>query len=218
MDCGVNLNGHRIAGRVAPSASAAAGDDEQVTIDMIEFSQREVPLTIGACASTGNLAVAASNVVQIYRMVTKFHECSRAKFLDFEDCVHVFHTFPSPREIQLCEDVLACLSDAEVHVFKVRFSSAGATTDLDRGGGGGGNLRSVSLYSVSSEASSASSGGDNNQHQFTSGLATTHFPLFAFWRKNPSRYDQFRGNRYCLPFLQVTLSSYCPPVKGFLKG
>ena len=169
---------------MAPSASAAAGDDEQVTIDMIEFSQREVPLTIGACSSTGNLAVAASNVVQIYRMVTKFHECSRAKFLDFEDCVHVFHTFPSPREIQLCEDVLACLSDAEVHVFKVRFSSAGATTDLDRGGGGGGgNLRSVSLYSVSSEASSASSGGDNNQHQFTSGLATHAFSSFCFLAK-----------------------------------
>ena len=185
MDCGVNLMGHRIAGRVAPSASAAAGDDEQqqVTIDMIEFSQREVPLTIGACSSTGNLAVAASNVVQIYRMVTKFHECSRAKFLDFEDCVHVFHTFPSPREIQLCEDVLACLSDTEVHVFKVRFSSAGATTDLDRGGGGGGNLRSVSLYSVSSEASSASSGGDNNQHQFTSGLTTYAFSSFCFLAK-----------------------------------
>ena len=166
---------------MAPSASAAAAasDDEQVTIDMIEFSQREVPLTIGACASTGNLAVAASNVVQIYRMVRKFHESSKAKFLDFEDCVHVFHTFPSPREIQLCEDVLACLSDIEVHVFKVKFSSAGATTDLDRGGGGG-NFRSVSLYSVSSEASSASSGGDNNQHQLTPSLATYPFSSVCF--------------------------------------
>ena len=64
----------RIAGRVGPSQ--AISDDH---IDMIEFPQREVPLRIGVCQSTGNIAVAAANVIQIYKMVVKTHETSKAK-------------------------------------------------------------------------------------------------------------------------------------------
>ena len=73
------------------------------------------------------------------------------RYLDFEDCIHVFHTFPEPKEIQLSEDVVACLSDTEVHVFKIQFNDG----HHDEGAAAG--LRSISLYSVSSEVSSVCS-------------------------------------------------------------
>ena len=67
----------RIAGRVGPSAGGDNGDND--VIDMIEFPQREIPLRIAVCPSTGNLAVAAANVIQIYKMVIKTHETSKTK-------------------------------------------------------------------------------------------------------------------------------------------
>ena len=62
----------------------------------------------------------------------------------------MFHTFPNPKEIQLAEDVVGCLSDTEVHVFKVKFNDGQHRDDS-------GGLRSISLYSVSSEVSSVCS-------------------------------------------------------------
>jgi hypothetical protein len=46
--------------RVTPSMQS-----QEVTLDMIEFPQRDTPLQIAVCPSTGNLIVAALNVMVI---------------------------------------------------------------------------------------------------------------------------------------------------------
>ena len=49
----------RIANRVTPSMQQS----HEVTLDMIEFPQRDCPEQIATCPSTGNLIVAATNVM-----------------------------------------------------------------------------------------------------------------------------------------------------------
>jgi hypothetical protein len=48
----------RIASRVTPSMQS-----QEVTLDMIEFPQRDCPEQIAICPETGNLVVAATNVM-----------------------------------------------------------------------------------------------------------------------------------------------------------
>ena len=55
----------------------------------------------------------------IYKYVLKTQETSKTKYVDFEDCIHIFHNF-LPKEIALVESVVACLSDNEVHVFRLK--------------------------------------------------------------------------------------------------
>ena len=89
--------------------------------------------------------VAAVNVLVIYKYSMKTQEVSRTKFIDFEDCIHIFHNF-IPKEILLIEDVIGCLSKTEVHVFKVKLVDCNDEK----------NLRSLSVYSFSSESESNS--------------------------------------------------------------
>ena len=112
---------------------------------MIEFPHRDSPLQITVCPSTGNFMVAAVNVLVIYKYSLKTQEVSRTKFIDFEDSIHIFHNF-IPKEISLIEDVIGCLNNVEVHVFKVKLVDANDEK----------NLRSLSVYSFSSESESNS--------------------------------------------------------------
>ena len=89
--------------------------------------------------------VAAVNVLVIYKYSLKTQEVSRTKFIDFEDSIHIFHNF-IPKEISLIEDVIGCLNNVEVHVFKVKLVDANDEK----------NLRSLSVYSFSSESESNS--------------------------------------------------------------
>ena len=115
---------------------------------MIEFPQRDKPSQIAICSSTGNLMMASKDVLVIYKYVVKLHEPSKVKYVDFEDCIHIFHKFGIPKQIVLCEDVVGCLSNTQVHVFKIRIIDC---SQDER------NRRSISLYSVSSESESSSS-------------------------------------------------------------
>ena len=51
------------------------------------------------------LQVAAVNVLVIYKYSMKTQEMSKTKFIDFEDCIHIFHNF-IPIEVTLVEDVI----------------------------------------------------------------------------------------------------------------
>eukprot|EP00095_Tigriopus_kingsejongensis_P008125 maker-scaffold256_size235750-snap-gene-0.9 protein:Tk08125 transcript:maker-scaffold256_size235750-snap-gene-0.9-mRNA-1 annotation:"hermansky-pudlak syndrome 3 protein" len=142
----------RIASHVSPSSQS--GDN--VHVDMIEFPQRDCPYQIAVCASTGNLMVASANLLIVYKYQVKVHEATRVPYIDFHECFHVFHNFV-PKEIALCEDVIACLSDHEVHVFKVKISDSntnqnGSTSSMDDER----NLRSISVYSFTSDSEPAS--------------------------------------------------------------
>ena len=120
----------------------------RISLDMIEFPQRERPLQIAICQSTGNLMMASRDVLVIYRYVLKLQESSKTKYIDFEDCIHIFHKFSMPKQIVLCEDVVGCLSNTQVHVFKIRVIDCSSEER---------NRRSISLYSVSSESESSAS-------------------------------------------------------------
>ena len=80
-------------------------------------------------------------------------KAQRAPPVDFHECFHVFHNF-IPKELALSEDVIGCLSDNEVHVFKVKFSNPEGG-DLGNGGHRPA-LRSISMYSFSSESDTSS--------------------------------------------------------------
>ena len=139
----------RIAGRVASHLQIP--DDPAKVIDMIELPQRDAPLQIAVCPSTGNLLVGAVNLLIVYKFAsgTSNEKDPRAPF-DFHECFHVFHNF-IPKELALSEDVIGCLSDNEVHVFKVKFSNPEGG-DL----GNSGHTRSISVYSFSSESDTSS--------------------------------------------------------------
>ena len=134
----------RIASRVTPSLRSDQPGLENM-LDMIEFPHRDSPLQIAVCPSTGNFIVAAVNVLVIYKYSMKTQEMSKTKFIDFEDCIHIFHNF-IPKEVTLIEDVIGCLSDTEVHVFKVKLIDCNDEK----------TLRSVSVYSFSSESENGS--------------------------------------------------------------
>ena len=57
----------RIASRVTPSMQS-----QEITLDMIEFPQRDSPIQIAVCPGTGNLIVAATNVMVSLRYTTSF--------------------------------------------------------------------------------------------------------------------------------------------------
>jgi hypothetical protein len=54
----------------------------------------------------------------IYKYALKTQETSKTRYVDFEDCIHIFHNFDLPKEIAVVESVVACLSDTQVHVFR----------------------------------------------------------------------------------------------------
>ena len=89
--------------------------------------------------------MAAVNVLVIYKYSLKTQEMSKTKFIDFEDCIHIFHNF-IPMEVSIVEDVIGCLSKTELHVFKVKLMDANDEK----------NLRSLSVYSFSSESEASS--------------------------------------------------------------
>lgn len=64
---------------------------------MIEFPVRDAPVAIAACPGTGNLLVASNNVMVIYKYVVQ-ETASRNKYIDFEECIHIFQSL-IPREV-----------------------------------------------------------------------------------------------------------------------
>ena len=105
----------RIASRVTPSLrSDQSGLDNM--LDMIEFPHTDFPLQIAVCPSTGNFMVAAVNVLVIYKYSMKTQEMSKTKFIDFEDCIHIFHNF-IPIEVTLVEDVIGKQNSYNQYIF-----------------------------------------------------------------------------------------------------
>ena len=59
----------RIAGRV--TSNQQSPDDSANVIDMIELPQRDAPLQIAVCPSTGNLLVGAVNLLIVYKFASR---------------------------------------------------------------------------------------------------------------------------------------------------
>ncbi len=93
----------RIAGCVSPTYASQSSSDEdgggggRVILDVIEFPQRDSPLHVAACSTTGNIMVAAANFLAVYKYVNKNgggNGASKDKggsrgYIDFKECIQV---------------------------------------------------------------------------------------------------------------------------------
>jgi len=144
-------------------AAASAGEDDEPTLDVIEFPQQEPPLCVAACSSSGNVCVAAADSVAVYRQISPG---TARNPMDFQELLSVAHTFV-PSQVALCEDVLALICPRELRVFKIRVGSAAAdggrewqprasfSTDDDSDRPFERCLPSMSMYSFSSTSEDA---------------------------------------------------------------
>ncbi|XP_021913117.1 Hermansky-Pudlak syndrome 3 protein isoform X3 [Zootermopsis nevadensis] len=105
----------RIAGRVTPS-SAQSGPP---SLEMIELPLKKAPSVIACCQTTGNLLLAFHKTLTLYHFRVCTRDISRLRFIDFEESgVFVDLSF-SPTSLSLAEDIIACMADKYVHVFRL---------------------------------------------------------------------------------------------------
>ncbi|KAK9505659.1 hypothetical protein O3M35_009657 [Rhynocoris fuscipes] len=106
----------RIAGRVTPSSSQTGGD----LLEMIELPNRFQQITAIACSQeTGNILVCSQKTLFLYQRVTRTHDISRLKFLDFELWPVTLELSFAPIRLSMCEDLVAASNIDCVHVFRI---------------------------------------------------------------------------------------------------
>ncbi|XP_023724080.1 Hermansky-Pudlak syndrome 3 protein isoform X2 [Cryptotermes secundus] len=105
----------RIAGRVTPSSTQSG----PASLEMIELPLKMTPNVIACCQTTGNLLVASHKTLTLYHFRVCTRDVSRLQFIDFEDSgVYVELSF-SPSSLSLAEDIIACMAEESVHVFRL---------------------------------------------------------------------------------------------------
>lgn len=68
---------------------------------------------------TGNIIIASNRTLYFYYFKVKTHDISRQKFIDFEESPISLDLCFSPVKLEICEDVIACMSKEYVHIFKI---------------------------------------------------------------------------------------------------
>ncbi|BES92022.1 Hermansky-Pudlak syndrome 3 [Nesidiocoris tenuis] len=106
----------RIAGRVTPSSSQTGVD----VLEMIELPVRFPTVTaLTCCQETGNVLVGSENIICVFQLVTRTHDISRQKFLDFELWPVTLELSFTPSRLKMAEDVVAAMSLTCLHVFRI---------------------------------------------------------------------------------------------------
>ncbi|KAF6212748.1 hypothetical protein GE061_010456 [Apolygus lucorum] len=106
----------RIAGRVTPSSSQTGAD----ILEMIELPVRFPNVTTMACCQeTGNVLIGSDNIICLFQLVTRTHDISKQKFLDFELWPVTLELSFSPSHLVMSEDVVASLNSSCLHVFRI---------------------------------------------------------------------------------------------------
>ncbi|XP_013784505.1 Hermansky-Pudlak syndrome 3 protein-like [Limulus polyphemus] len=103
----------RIAGCVTPSTHSGSGH-----LEMIELPLNGHATCIACCKRTGTLAVGLYKLVRIYSFRPKVHDVSKLKFSDFDLLMDLEINF-APKEVAICEDIIAAMSPSQVQVLKV---------------------------------------------------------------------------------------------------
>ncbi|KAK7788466.1 hypothetical protein R5R35_014523 [Gryllus longicercus] len=109
----------RIAGRVTPS-SAQSGTSG---LEMIELPLKRLPNALACCQITGNLVLASQMTLTLYHFQVRTHDISRLKFIDFEESPVGLEISFVPWKLELCENVIACMSKESLHVLRVCYGS-----------------------------------------------------------------------------------------------
>uniref|UniRef100_T1HS38 BLOC-2 complex member HPS3 N-terminal domain-containing protein n=1 Tax=Rhodnius prolixus TaxID=13249 RepID=T1HS38_RHOPR len=106
----------RIAGRVTPSSSQIGGD----IMELIELPSRFQQITAIACSQeSGNILVCSHRTLCLYQRVTRTHDISRLKFIDFETWPVTLELSYSPTRLSICEDLVAASNSDSLHVFRI---------------------------------------------------------------------------------------------------
>ncbi|XP_039279049.1 Hermansky-Pudlak syndrome 3 protein homolog isoform X2 [Nilaparvata lugens] len=106
----------RIAGRVTPSSSQTGGD----SLEMIELPVRFPTTTaIACCQATGNLIVASTKTICLFQLVSRLHDISRLRFLDFELWPVTLELSFAPTKLAMVENIVAAMDGESLHVFKI---------------------------------------------------------------------------------------------------
>lgn len=114
----------RIAGRVTPSSSQTGGD----VLEMIELPSRFSKITaITPCQETGNIMIACDRVLCLFQLVTRTHDISKQRFLDFELWPVTLELSFSPSFLRMSEDVVGAMNSTSLHVFRLNKGFARAS-------------------------------------------------------------------------------------------
>lgn len=114
----------RIAGRVTPSSSQTGGD----VLEMIELPSKFAKITaITPCEETGNIMIACDRILCLFQLVTRTHDISRQRFLDFELWPVTLELSFSPSWLRMSEDVVAAMNSTSLHVFRLNKGFARAS-------------------------------------------------------------------------------------------
>jgi hypothetical protein len=86
---------------------------------MIELPLKRNPSIIACCQVTGNLLVASQKSLMLYHFHLRTHDISRLRFIDFEESGVCVELSLCPSSLSLAEDIIMCMSEEFVHVFRL---------------------------------------------------------------------------------------------------
>jgi hypothetical protein len=104
----------RIAGRVTPSLNRPLN-----SLEMIELPLSTQPTLIACCQSTGNLLVASSNSAILHEFKIETQQVSKMKFIDFEPRPWSLGFTFAPTYMEIVEDFVAILDNANLSIFRL---------------------------------------------------------------------------------------------------
>jgi len=73
----------------------------------------------GLVQVTGNLLVASQKMLMLYHFHLRTHDISRLRFIDFEESGVYVELSLCPSSLSLAEDIIMCMSEEFVHVFRL---------------------------------------------------------------------------------------------------
>ena len=73
----------------------------------------------GLVQVTGNLLVASQKTLMLYHFHLRTHDISRLRFIDFEESGVCVELSLCPSSLSLAEDIIMCMSEEFVHVFRL---------------------------------------------------------------------------------------------------
>lgn len=68
---------------------------------------------------SGNILVCSHRTLCLYQRVTRTHDISRLKFIDFETWPVTLELSYSPTRLSICEDLVAASNSDSLHVFRI---------------------------------------------------------------------------------------------------
>ncbi|XP_011872332.1 PREDICTED: uncharacterized protein LOC105564517 [Vollenhovia emeryi] len=141
----------RIAGRVTPSLNRPLN-----SLEMIELPLSVQPTLVACCQCTGNLLVASGSSAILHEFKIETQQVSRIKFIDFEPRPWSLGFTFTPARMEMTEDFIAIMDNANLSVFRLANSMY---EDIDQLSSLTSTSSSVDKTSISTDSSLAENSG-----------------------------------------------------------